>query len=784
MRLASSQRPAGERTAGDALVLVVGGTATAREATMTLEPAGVTTVSATSGRDALTRASALEPDLIVMGGGGTHDMTGGEVLRELGNGAGRGAGVVVLGRPEDDEPPAHGRDYLPADVGVDELADHLRVRLNRPSQAATVPPRPAVSEPRLAEEIDRELGRARRSRQPGVLAAVVVPELEQLRRRLGAAAEQALDEAFDRLLALDELFLERHSTMSGGGLWVLMPETDAAAASERLLQLSRRVVGAVLDIAGEHVRVTPAVGYATFSEAGSVDDLRRHARLAAEDATAHLDLVPVAYTPALAAAAAAASASAGAHRDRLLAFLERLRSPLQVAFTLALLLSLPFIVYVLVWDAGYDLTNVTYPLMALALAGTAAALWAESCAALGAVEAPERPGAPYPTATAIIAAYLPNEAATIVDTITTMLAQEYQGELQVILAYNAPRPLPVEAVLTEIARADPRLLLLRVEASTSKAQNVNAALTHVRGRFVGVFDADHHPAPGSFARAWRWLSNGHDVVQGHCVVRNGETSWVARLIAVEFETIYAVSHPGRARLHGFGIFGGSNGYWRREALQRTRMQRSMLTEDIDSSMRGLQDGLTIVSDPELVSTELAPTTLRALWHQRMRWAQGWTQTARRHLVPALTSSQLTSRQRLGALFLLGWAQVVPWITIQVVPILAFTAWRDGGLGSLDWLVPLFVLLSIFTFSVGAFQTLFAYLLGDERIRRHRGWFLLYALHSITWFGELKNLIARVAQLKELTGERQWRVTPRSTPALAAAATADPSDAPAPPRRSE
>ena len=199
----------------------------------------------------------------------------------------------------------------------------------------------------------------------------------------------------------------------------------------------------------------------------------------------------------------------------------------------------------------------------------------------------------------------------------------------------------------------------------------------------------------------------------------------------------------------------------------------MLTEDIDSSMRSLRDGFNIVSDPGLVSTELAPTTMGALWHQRMRWAQGWTQTARRHLRPALTSDRLSRRQKLGAGFLLGWAQVVPWVTIQVIPILGFTAWRDEGLGHLDWLVPLFVLLSIFTLSVGGAQAIFAYVLGDSRIRRHRAWFVLYAIHSMLWFGELKNLIARVAQLKEVIGERQWRVTPRAAAAPGARASGSP-----------
>lgn len=61
----------------------------------------------------------------------------------------------------------------------------------------------------------------------------------------------------------------------------------------------------------------------------------------------------------------------------------------------------------------------------------------------------------------------------------------------------------------------------RVAKSTSKAENINVALAKARSAFVGIFDADHHPEPESFIRAWRWLSNGYDVVQGHNVICNG-----------------------------------------------------------------------------------------------------------------------------------------------------------------------------------------------------------------------------------------------------------------------
>ncbi|MEU9120909.1 glycosyltransferase family 2 protein [Streptomyces sp. NPDC048506] len=104
-----------------------------------------------------------------------------------------------------------------------------------------------------------------------------------------------------------------------------------------------------------------------------------------------------------------------------------------------------------------------------------------------------------------------------------------------------------------------------------------------------MFDADHHPARSAFEDAWYWLSNGHDVVQGHYAIGNGESSRFAELVAVEFEAIYAVSHPGRTRLSGFGVFGGLNGFWRIDLLARTRMHSSMLTEDIDSTLRALAE---------------------------------------------------------------------------------------------------------------------------------------------------------------------------------------------------
>ena len=419
---------------------------------------------------------------------------------------------------------------------------------------------------------------------------------------------------------------------------------------------------------------------------------------------------------------------------------------------------LPFLLLVGLSAIGIDLSGPLYWTLVAALGITALTIWAECSQALEPPRLPDTPEQPAPRATAVIAAYLPNEADTIVETVHAFLDQHYSGGLQIVLAYNTPVPLDVEDDLARLAREHADLTVLKVPDSTSKAQNVNAALRVAEGEFVGIFDADHHPAQGSFDRAWRWIADGVDVVQGHCVIRNGEDSALAKLIAVEFEQIYAVSHPGRTALYGFGIFGGSNGYWRASALEQIRLRGSFLTEDIEASMRVLDADGRIVNDPGLVSHELAPETPAALWKQRMRWAQGWFQVSLRHLRPILRKPSLSLRQKVGVAYLLGWREVYPWVAMSVWPLFGFLAWRDGGfdLGS-----PMFLLLTLFTTVSGPLQTLAAWRLATPELRRHPWWFVGAGLANLLFYTEAKNLVNRIAHLKQLRGEHQWVVTPRT-----------------------
>lgn len=553
---------------------------------------------------------------------------------------------------------------------------------------------------------------------------------------------------------------------------------DAASAMETrsiLTAVNRGIVERVWNFQGAEVHATPVIGYSDLILTDNARELWAMVDTALDRAKTSLEVEPIRYGRRM---SRADRVPARFHPVRLWQ-----RTPQLVVlgfqFFLSLLLGLgaPFVLYAACDAFGSDISGPIYIGVVTVLVITATTIWIEGFLALKSTTPPLSLGAPYPKATIIIPAYLPNEAETIIETLHAFLRLEYPEQVQVIVAYNTPHAhMAVEDEMVELAATcagGGRFLIepIRVEASTSKAQNVNAVVGRVQGRFVGIFDADHHPHADSLRRAWRWLSNGWDIVQGRCSIRNGHDSWIARMVAIEFEQIYAVSHPGRARFHGFGIFGGSNGFWRTAVLHETRMRHSMLTEDIDSSIRAIVAGYKIAGDRDLISEELAPTAMKQLLNQRLRWAQGWFQVSFRRVMPALLSPRVSIRQKLGLLHLLVWRELFPWYSIQVVPIMVYWVIVYGW-SYIHWTIPIFLATTIYTVSTGPGQIGLAYILAHQPMKKKVLWFFEYLLVSTFFFSPFKDALSRIAHVKEAMGERAWKVTPRAaTPRRGALKTA-------------
>jgi len=254
----------------------------------------------------------------------------------------------------------------------------------------------------------------------------------------------------------------------------------------------------------------------------------------------------------------------------------------------------------------------------------------------------------YPPATAIIVAYLPNEADIIMDTLAQFRAMHYDGEMQVILAYNTPKILAVEHDIQALQKTWPEFTAVKVVGSTSKCDNINAVLSSIKGQFVGLFDSDHIPMPGSFERAWRDIQGGSDVVQGRTKINPKYCqTFLDKVIAAEFEVRHGIEHGSRKFVYNYAVFGGSNGFWRTEVLQFIGMDPNMLTEDIDSSIRAMSYGHKITYDHHLISLEQPPPGFNALLKQRLRWSQGWYQVSWRSVGSIFLTDFLNLRQKIG-----------------------------------------------------------------------------------------------------------------------------------------
>ena len=229
-----------------------------------------------------------------------------------------------------------------------------------------------------------------------------------------------------------------------------------------------------------------------------------------------------------------------------------------------------------------------------------------------------------------------------------------------ILVYNTPFPIePLETELSNLALRHSQFRSIKVLGPTSKADNLNYFFwLNTESDTTAIFDADHclHPHGPRWAAERFMQDHETELVQGRCIIFNSTSSWLSAMISVEFDKIYAISHPGRAALWGYGVFTGSNGYWRTPLLHKMRMDGTVLTEDIDSAMRAIgEEGAKIFHDLNVTSYELAPNSIPALGKQRLRWAQGWTQVSLHHCPLTFTKSRAGNRNlktRIGLLFLL------------------------------------------------------------------------------------------------------------------------------------
>ena len=225
-----------------------------------------------------------------------------------------------------------------------------------------------------------------------------------------------------------------------------------------------------------------------------------------------------------------------------------------------------------------------------------------------------------------------HEQAVLGDTIDALARLDHPCyEVIVVIGHDDPETYHVARAAASRHR---RIVRVVIDHSVpkNKPKALNTALPECRGDIVGVFDAedDVHPALLRLVEA-RFEESRADVVQAGVQLMNVRTSWWSLRNCLEYYFWF------RSRLHfhadqRFIPLGGNTVFTRTALLRRAGgWDPQCLAEDCEIGVRLSTGGarVAVAYDPQVVTREETPQSVRALVKQRTRWNQGFLQVFRK-----------------------------------------------------------------------------------------------------------------------------------------------------------
>ena len=214
-----------------------------------------------------------------------------------------------------------------------------------------------------------------------------------------------------------------------------------------------------------------------------------------------------------------------------------------------------------------------------------------------------------------------NEEASIEDTIEGVMGQDYPS-FEVIAIDDASTDR-TGVVLSKLQDRHPRLRVVTLATNQGKAVGLTMAALASRAEYLVCVDADAVLVPAALRwLVWhfRWPRVG--AVTGNPRVRN-RTTILAKIQVAEFSSIIGMIKRAQRVLGKVFTVSGVVVAFRRAALVDVGFwSNNMVTEDMDVSWKLQLDKWDIRYEPRAVCWILVPETVRGLFKQRLRWAQG------------------------------------------------------------------------------------------------------------------------------------------------------------------
>jgi len=167
------------------------------------------------------------------------------------------------------------------------------------------------------------------------------------------------------------------------------------------------------------------------------------------------------------------------------------------------------------------------------------------------------------------------------------------------------------------------------EHSSGKPSALMAALPHVRGEIVGVFDADSVPEPDALLRVAEYFQDEKiSALQGRvCAINRGE-NMLTRFVAQEEAVRYDGFIRGKEELGLFVPLNGSCYFVRKDVLDGVGgWNVDSLSEDMELAARLVHEGHKIRYASDVRSWQEYPSSVGGFFKQRVRWFRGTMETS-------------------------------------------------------------------------------------------------------------------------------------------------------------
>ena len=260
-----------------------------------------------------------------------------------------------------------------------------------------------------------------------------------------------------------------------------------------------------------------------------------------------------------------------------------------------------------------------------------------------------------PLVSVIVPAY--NEGVVLRNSVTSVLSSSYH-RLEVVIVDDGSTDDTWE-VMTELAGRDSRVRILR-QANAGKGAALNNGIRVSHGEVLMFVDADGVFLADTIKEML--LAMDHEQVGAVC----GDDRPVnldrplTQMLALFSHAGCSVVRRALSFLRVLPIVSGNIGAFPKHVIEEVGgFNEHTLGEDLELTWRIHRAGYDVRFQPLAVVHAESPSTMRALWRQRVRWARGLLQTMR-------LQKDMIGNPRYGAF---GWFLVFNAINMVAMPVI-------------------------------------------------------------------------------------------------------------------